>query len=146
MKTQLGCMVILFAIICSLNILLAQEKDTAVGYVIRQETAIQKDGPGPHHGTGKVTEANFFDYIKDFKLSFRKCVLHIGASIGSHRQEVDEIYYFTSGSGTMIINGNKIDVKPGDAVLTRSGSTHECQQTGSDDLVIIVTYEKEKKK
>jgi mannose-6-phosphate isomerase-like protein (cupin superfamily) len=54
----------------------------------------------------------------------------------------DEVYYCASGSGIMIVNGKEFDIKPGDAFLTRIGSTHGLCQTGKDNLVIFVTYEK----
>jgi hypothetical protein len=34
-----------------------------------------------------------------------------------------------------------VNVTPGTAVLTRTGSSHSLKQTGSDDLVIMINYE-----
>ena len=46
----------------------------------------------------------------------------------------------------MTLDGKTVDIKPGDAILTRTGSTHSLKQTGSDDLVIMINYEVEGKK
>ena len=47
-----------------------------------------------------------------------------------------------SGTGVMQMNGAEFPVKPGDAVLTRPGSSHGIKQTGREDLVLIINYEK----
>ena len=41
----------------------------------------------------------------------------------------------------LAINGKPYDVGPGTAVLTRTGSSHGLQQSGNEDLVVIITYE-----
>ena len=74
------------------------------------------------------------------KLAFRKRVLKPGSSIGYHLQKEDEIYYIESGTGIMKINNDSFTVKKGDAVLTRPGSSHGLQQTGKDELVVIINY------
>jgi mannose-6-phosphate isomerase-like protein (cupin superfamily) len=112
------------------------------GYVIEKDKDVAKPGPGPHNGQGQTTGYVFFDKVPGFKLSFRKRILHPGSSIGYHKQEKDEVYYYTSGTGRMNINGQEFDVKPGDCTLTRMGSSHSVLQTGKDDLVIIIAYEK----
>jgi mannose-6-phosphate isomerase-like protein (cupin superfamily) len=112
------------------------------GYVVEREAEIAKTEPGPHKGTGQSIGCNFFNKVPGFKLAFHKRVLHPGASIGYHLQDTDEVYYIDSGTGKMTINGNTFDVKPGDAILTRTGSSHSIVQTGSSDLTIIVAYDK----
>ena len=112
------------------------------GYVLERDQDVAKPGPGPHNGSGQTTGYVFFEKAPGFKLSFRKRVLHPGASIGYHRQETDEIYYYTSGTGRMNINGDEFEVKPGDCVLTRVGSSHGVQQAGKDELVIVMAYER----
>jgi mannose-6-phosphate isomerase-like protein (cupin superfamily) len=142
MKTLLQSTLIFLFISCMYDSALAQSKDTTTGYIIRHESEIGKAAPGPHDGTGETIGYGFFDDVKDFKLIFRKRVLHPGASIGLHKQANDEVYYCANGSGTIIINGLEMDFQPGDAVLTRTGSTHELRQIGKVDLVVFITYEK----
>ena len=93
-------------------------------------------------GTGRSTGYIFFDKVPNLKFSFRKRVLHPGASIGHHLQETDEVYYVLSGSGKMTINGKEFPVRPGDAILTRAGSSHGLVQTGDGDLTIIISFQK----
>ncbi len=48
-----------------------------------------------------------------------------------------EIYYFTSGSGIMSINGKQFRVRPGDGVLIPPGSRHKLKNTGRADLKLL---------
>jgi mannose-6-phosphate isomerase-like protein (cupin superfamily) len=122
--------------------LLAQTVQQPPGYVLERDAEIAKKGPGPHNGKGQTTGYVFFDKAPGFKLSFRKRILHAGSTIGYHQQDRDEIYYFTSGTGRMTINGQEFELQPGDCFLTRTGSSHGVVQTGKEDLVIIIAYEK----
>jgi mannose-6-phosphate isomerase-like protein (cupin superfamily) len=72
---------------------------------------------------------------------FRKRALKPGSAIGYHEQREDEIYYVLSGRGQMTLDGKTVDVGPGTAILTRTGSSHGLKQVGSDDLVIMINYE-----
>ena len=69
-------------------------------------------------------------------------MLHKGAGIGLHQHDKDEVYYMVSGKGRYIVDGTIRDVGPGDAMLTRPGSSHALQQAGEDDLVILLAYPK----
>jgi mannose-6-phosphate isomerase-like protein (cupin superfamily) len=110
------------------------------GYILEHEKEIAASQPGPHNGGGNTTAYNFFSKAQDFKLAFRKRVLHPGSAIGYHLQKEDEIYYVLSGEGQMEMNGKTFEVHAGDAVLTRPGSSHGLKQTGKEDLVIIINY------
>lgn len=121
----------------------AQSKSTEqVGYIHERDEQVAKTGAAPHSGPGRSTGYNFFEKATDFKQIFRKRVLHPGAAIGYHPQKEDEVYYILSGTGVMQMNGNEFPVKAGDAILTRPGSSHGLKQTGKDDLVLIISYEK----
>jgi len=76
------------------------------------------------------------------KTAFRKRILKPGSSIGYHLQKEDEIYYIISGNGKMQMNGKIFSVKPGDAILTRRGSSHGIAPNADHDLVILIVYEK----
>jgi mannose-6-phosphate isomerase-like protein (cupin superfamily) len=116
--------------------------DNPAGYVLEHDADVAKTGPAPHSGPGRSTGYNFFDKAEGFKLAFRKRVLHPGAAIGYHLQKEDEVYYVLSGTGMMQMNGKEFPVKAGDAILTRPGSSHGLKQTGKEDLVLIINYEK----
>lgn len=112
------------------------------GYILEHEKELAKQEPGPHSGGGNSTAHNFFAAATDCKLVFRKRVLHPGSAIGYHLQKEDEIYYIVSGKGEMKMNGETFPVKAGDGILTRPGSSHGLTQTGKEDLVVIINYEK----
>lgn len=112
----------------------------ANGSRIQRDADVAVEQPGPHDGTGVTTAYPFFADLKDLRLVFRKRALHPGASIGVHAQEDDEIYYVISGTGEYTLDGKKITVSAGTALLTRRGSTHALRQIGKDDLVVLITY------
>ena len=109
-------------------------------YILEHEKDIAKEEPPPHNGAGMSTGYSFFANVPHLKLAFRKRVLKPGSSIGYHLQEDDEIYYIDSGKGIMKVNNDSFAVKTGDAILTRPGSSHGLQQTGNDELVVIINY------
>jgi len=121
---------------------IAQSTQTP-GYLLERDREVAKNEPGTHGGGGPSTGYLFFEKAPDLKFSFRKRVLHKGAAIGYHLQKTDEVYYITGGKGMMTINGQKFRVRAGDAVLTRSGSSHGLVQQGAADLTIIITFQKE---
>ena len=117
----------------------------APGYILEHEKTLAADQPGPHNGLGTTTGYSFFAKAEGLKLVFRKRVLHPGSSIGYHLQTEDEIYYVISGKGEMKENDALIPMNPGDAILTRPGSSHGLTQVGKDDLVILISYEQKVK-
>ncbi len=110
------------------------------GYVLERDADVATTQPGPHHGLGQTTGHLFFEKVPGLAFAFRKRVLHPGSSIGYHLQKEDEVYYVVSGKGRMTIDGNAFDVKPGDATLTRPGSSHGLVQAGDDDLVLVIVF------
>jgi len=119
------------------------EAAEGIGFAIENETEIAIQQPGPHKGGGKTTGFSFFGGVPDMDLVFKKRVLHPGSAIGYHEQHKDEIYYVISGTGELTMNGEKSEVGAGTAILTRPGNSHGLRQTGSEDLVIFIVYEKE---
>jgi mannose-6-phosphate isomerase-like protein (cupin superfamily) len=114
----------------------------AEGYILERDAEVAKAGPAPHNGPGRSTGYSFFEKAAGFKQVFRKRALHPGAAIGYHLQKEDEVYYILGGEGVMRMNGKEFPVKPGDAILTRPGSSHGLKQTGKDDLTLIIVYER----
>ena len=114
---------------------------TPGGYVIEHDAEVAKNEPGTHNGGGQTIGYSFFKDVPKLGLVFRKRALKPGSGVGLHVQREDEIYYVLSGTGTMTLDGKTVNVTPGTAVLTRTGSSHSLRQTGSDDLVIMINYE-----
>jgi mannose-6-phosphate isomerase-like protein (cupin superfamily) len=113
------------------------------GYIIEHDADIAKDEPGTHNGGGMTVGYSFFARVPNLKLVFRKRAFHAGSGVGLHEQKEDEIYYVLSGRGQMTLDGKTVDVTPGTAVLTRTGSSHSLKQVGSEDLVVLINYEVE---
>ena len=66
-------------------------------------------------------------------------VLAPGVSIGLHEHSDDEEYYFiVSGSGTMTLNDERVDVSDGDIAAVFPGGKHALENTGNGPLRIIV--------
>ena len=119
----------------------AQTADTSK-YILQNDAEVAKEEPGTHNGGGKTIGFNFFANAQNLKTAFRKRILKPGSSIGYHLQKEDEIYYVISGNGTMQMNGKTFAVKPGNAILTRPGSSHGIAPNANNDLVILIVYEK----
>jgi mannose-6-phosphate isomerase-like protein (cupin superfamily) len=119
----------------------AQPAKVRGGFIVQHDAEIAKNEPGTHNGGGQTIGYSFFDKTPGMKFVFRKRALHPGAGVGPHEQHEDEIYYVLSGRGVMTVDDTKVDMTPGTAVLTRPGSSHSLKQAGSDDLVVLISYE-----
>ena len=111
------------------------------GYVLERDKDVARNEPGTHNGGGETIGYSFFSKTPNLKLVFRKRAFKPGSALGYHVQREDEIYYVLSGRGMMTIDGKEFEVGPGDAVLTRPGSSHGLKQIGKEDLVILINYE-----
>jgi mannose-6-phosphate isomerase-like protein (cupin superfamily) len=120
-----------------------QQKPAPGGYVIEHDADIAVNEPGTHNGGGQTVGYSFFKKVPNLTLVFRKRALKPGSGIGRHEQTEDEIYYVLSGKGSMTLDGKTVEITPGTAVLTRTGSSHSLKQVGDDDLVIMINYEVE---
>jgi len=111
-------------------------------FILQNDTDVATEEPGTHNGGGKTIGYNFFANAKNLKTVFRKRTLKSGSAIGYHLQKEDEIYYVISGKGKIKMNGETFAVKPGDAILTRPGSSHSIEPNPGNDLTILIVYEK----
>jgi mannose-6-phosphate isomerase-like protein (cupin superfamily) len=119
----------------------AQPARTKGGFIVQHDGEIAKNEPGTHDGGGQTIGYSFFDKTPGMKFVFRKRALHPGAGVGMHEQHEDEVYYVLGGKGVMTVDGTNVDMTPGTAVLTRPGSSHSLKQIGSEDLVVLISYE-----
>ena len=111
------------------------------GYILERDADVAKNEPGTHKGGGQTIGYSFFAKAPKLGLVFRKRAFKPGSAIGYHLQREDEIYYVLSGRGVMTVDDKSFEVGPGDAVLTRPGSSHGLKQAGQEDLVILINYE-----
>lgn len=66
-------------------------------------------------------------------------VLPVGASVGRHHHvETEEIYYVLRGAGRMTVGAETRDVTTGDAVFIPRGATHTLQNTGIEEMTILL--------
>jgi mannose-6-phosphate isomerase-like protein (cupin superfamily) len=120
---------------------LSGQAPTKGGYIVQRDADVAKPEPGTHNGGGQTIGYSFFDGTPNLHFVFRKRALKPGSGIGYHEQREDEVYYVLGGRGVMTLDGKATEVGPGTAVLTRPGSSHGLQQTGTEDLVILIAYE-----
>ncbi|MFP4006032.1 MAG: cupin domain-containing protein [Candidatus Hadarchaeia archaeon] len=65
--------------------------------------------------------------------------LEKGATIGRHPQgNSDEVYIILNGKGKMTVDGETVELGPGDACLTQAGSHHSFKNIGDEDIEFIV--------
>ena len=70
--------------------------------------------------------------------SLAEATLPAGSATTEHYHDgIEEIYYFLSGKGRMRVDGNTLDVGPGDAVALLPGIPHKTWNTGQDPLVFL---------
>jgi mannose-6-phosphate isomerase-like protein (cupin superfamily) len=136
------CILPLVLILFTFNLTAKSQAIDTSKFILQNDTAVAKEEPGTHNGGGKTIGYNFFADAKGLKTVFRKRTLKPGSSIGYHLQKEDEIYYVISGNGKMKMNGETFAVKPGDAILTKPGSSHGIAPNPDNDLVILIVYEK----
>lgn len=61
-----------------------------------------------------------------------------GTSTQEHYHiKTEEIYYITHGSGRIRIEGEMLEVKPGDAIAIRPGQKHKLWNTGAETLRLL---------
>jgi len=109
-------------------------------FFMKRDAEVAHVEPGPHEGTGKTTAYRYFDDVADARVIFRKRALHKGASIGMHVLSHDEVYYIVSGRGVLTVDDTRREVGPDTAIFMHEGADVGIQQTGEQDLVLIVSY------
>jgi mannose-6-phosphate isomerase-like protein (cupin superfamily) len=108
--------------------------------VVVDETAVGRQEPPPHGAIGMSTAYRISDAVPNRTMEFRKRSLHIGAAIGEHDINHDEVYYVLSGDGEVVSDGKTARLRPGMAAYLYSGAKVGIKQLGSEPLVLIVSY------
>lgn len=141
-KTILIIIALLIAGVSSSQAQTDPTKSDPAKYVFERDEQVMKKEPGPHKGGGESIGYTFFDKAPGYHTVFKKRTLKSGSAIGYHQQTEDEVYYIIEGKGVITLNGEKFPVKPGDAILTRTGSSHGIAPVEGNDLSMIIVYEK----
>lgn len=97
-------------------------------------------GSESHGGMGEYFVRTLLDGVPGSVFKYvRDLTLFPGSSIGEHPHSGDEeLYFFISGTGVMVVDGEERVIGPGSAVLARSGSHHGLRNEGSEGLRIFV--------
>ena len=123
-----------------LAILLANA-GAAPAMVVIDEAATAREEAPPHGAIGMSTAYRISDRIPAPRsFEFRKRALHVGAAIGVHAIDHDEIYYVLSGTGIVHSDGEERPLKAGTAAWLYRGAKVGIRQTGGEPLVLIIAY------
>ena len=108
--------------------------------VIDEAATVREEAP-PHGAIGMSTAYRISDMVPAPRsFEFRKRALHLGAAIGVHPIDHDEIYYVLSGTGVVHSDGEEKELKAGTAAWLYKGAQVGIRQTGSEPLVLIIAY------
>ena len=96
-------------------------------------------------GVGKTELVHLTDCEKEKNVRMlAEVTLPPGSSIGKHNHDGETEYYIIlEGNGKVDDNGEDVEVKKGDMVITGNGDFHSIANTGAIPLVfnaVIVTY------
>lgn len=113
----------------------------APAMIVIDEAATVREEPPPHGAIGLSTAYRISDAVPAPRsFEFRKRALHVGAAIGIHMIDHDEIYYVLSGTGVVHSDGEERQLKAGTAAWLYKGANVGIRQTGSEPLVLIIAY------
>lgn len=60
-----------------------------------------------------------------------------GTTTGHSHEDMEEVYYVVMGEGTMVVDKDEYEIKPGDALYVPPGVFHTTKQTGNLPLVVV---------
>lgn len=113
----------------------------APAMVVVREEDVKRDEAAPHGAIGMSTAYRISDAVPGPRsMEFRKRVLHVGAAIGAHRIEHDEVYYVLAGEGEVSADGVIEHLQPGMAAYLHKNATVGIKQLGTAPLSLIVSY------
>ena len=122
-----------------LAILLANAAAPAM--IVIDEAATAREEAPPDGAIGMSTAWRISDAVPAPRsFEFRKRALHLGAAIGVHGIDHDEIYYVLSGTGIVHSDGEEKALKAGTAAWLYKGAKVGIRQTGGEPLVLIIAY------
>lgn len=108
--------------------------------VIVDEQKVMRQEPPPHGAIGMSTAYRISDAVPNRNMEFRKRVLHVGAAIGPHPIDHDEVYYVLSGEGEVVSDGKTAKLTPGMAAYLYKGAVVGIRQQGDKELALIISY------
>lgn len=108
--------------------------------VIDERDTVREEAP-PHGAVGMSTAYRISDAAPAPRaMEFRRRVLHVGAAIGEHPIDHDEVYYVLAGEGEVLSDGKRAPLKPGMAAYLYRGAVVGIWQKGKEPLSMIIAY------
>src|SRR3546814_2296523 len=118
-----------------LAILLANA-GAAPAMVVIDEAATAREEAPPHGAIGMSTAWRISDSVPAPRsFEFRKRALHVGAAIGVHAIDHDELYYVLSGTGIVHSDGEEKVLKAVTAAWLYKGAKVGIRQTGGEPQI-----------
>lgn len=109
--------------------------------IVIDEAETVREEPPPHGAIGLSTAYRISDAVPAPRsFEFRKRALHVGAAIGVHPIDHDEIYYVLSGTGIVHSDGEERALRGGRAAWLYKGAKVGIRQTGDEPLGLIIAY------
>jgi acetyl esterase/lipase len=108
--------------------------------VIVNEQDVKVDQPPPHGAIGMSTAYRISDVAPGRTMEYRRRTLHVGAAIGEHPIDHDEVYYVLAGQGEVISDGERRLLTPGMAAYLYDGAVVGIRQLGPEPLDLIISY------
>ncbi|GGB90429.1 hypothetical protein GCM10011494_05950 [Novosphingobium endophyticum] len=108
--------------------------------VIDETKTVREEAP-PHGAIGMSTAYRISDAAPPPRaMEFRRRVLHLGAAVGEHPIDHDEVYYVLSGEGEVVSDGERATLRPGMAAYLYKGAVVGIWQRGDEPLSLIIAY------
>lgn len=107
--------------------------------IVNEDEVVREEAP-PHGAIGMSTAYRISDAVPNRTMEFRRRVLHVGAAIGAHVINHDEVYYVLSGEGEVVSDGDTARLRLGMAVYLYSGANVGIRQLGAEPLSLIISY------
>lgn len=113
---------------------------------VRPQDVMEEKGEGYHGGSGSFSRRTLFENIEGSAVKYvRDIVIPAGSVVGLHSHVDDEeIFYFISGDGIVIVDGERQQIIPGSVVLTLPGSSHGIENNGDTELRFFAVCVKNK--
>lgn len=112
----------------------------ALPMVIVNGADVRREEPPPHGAIGMSTAFRISDAVPNRTMEFRRRILHVGAAIGPHAIDHDEVYYVLGGRGMVESDGRRQEIGPGMAAYLYRGARVGIAQVGSEPLDLIISY------
>lgn len=98
-----------------------------------------------HDGDGAIDVQWYFREQTSLPVAIHRWRIPPGGSEGMHAHPegdaaLEEIYVLLTGTAVMTVDGERIELAPGDAVLARAGTSHDIVNPGAVPADVMVVW------